>query len=373
MATQTVDFSTIETVTKDGFPLSQVVLDGVTMWTSAYLGQFWTLQDESYYGEDPDQRAGDFLLTDLDATRIVSNAPNGILGVYKWGGTFWVREHAHALRPTYMNSAGDRIIGVATNTGNFMEITRTGTTWVTNVDGGVSGVIRHAFLSGDESVFMYGNSLRDWYWQLGIGGTPNFIMDDVRNAACNSNGSVVAFSEDGVTRNGHVSAGEIKVFEGAVGVVPTTQKGAFITGTQEQARLGGWNLADGSSGLAMDSSGDRIAATHYRSVNVYDWDGVSWVLTASLTNDSIFDRATSSLKMSSDGLTIIAQDTGWRVTVYEELEGVWTQVGDDLNAKFPAPPHTFALSYDKSTVLLGSQYDDTNGKDAGIFSKFKMT
>lgn len=366
MAIQTVDFSAIETVTKDGTSLTQVVLDGSTLWTSAYLGQLWTLQDQPLFGDAFGDEVGEWLLTDLDATRIVTNVRNRT-AIYTWSGSFWVQEFFSIWKSTYINSAGDFMILVNPNpiSGDVYTSSRSGTSWSTPaLVGGVTSTERGKFLSGDESVFIYyqsGNN--NWYWSLGVGAGAS-IASGVYNCACNNDGSVVAVNVPNATRNGVANTGEIRVYEGTVGVLPTTQKGAFITGTSTSALLGG---SEGTGSLAMDSSGDRIAATHAGNVRVYDWNGSSWVLTNSLDLGATISR----FQMSSDGLSMLIF-TAAQYFLYEEIGGVWTLAGPTTSIGSPDSYLAAVMSYDKSTVVAGFAFDDTNGINAGVARKFKL-
>lgn len=388
MATQTIDFSTIETVTFDGISLTQYVVDGTTAWTSAYLGLQWQPQDPILYGDSLNDQVGNQMATDLDGTRIMTRyGGSGKFSILTWNGVFWETEFgaigSNNSSPKYwMNSAGDVIIEANPTAstqfgdqdhGRIARYTRVGSNWTldSSVTGGGNNRRvgqRGAFMSGDESVFMYSENNDGWRWRVGFGSVVTYVTTNGINAACNHDGSVVAWNDDSLTRNGFTNAGEVQVFTGAVGQLPTTQKGAFITGTENDARLGGTAVTSSdSSKLALDASGDRLAAYHAGDVRVYDFVINNWVLTNSLGLNNV-----KSFQMSSDGLSMLVTTTGSDGFLYEELTGVWTLAGTTSSIGFQLPSNRYVMSYDKSTVIAGNYTEPTNGVNAGALQKYKL-
>jgi len=116
---QEIDFSNVESVVKDGISLTELVVDGVTIWNSAYLGKLWQQIGSDVNGGD---NGGELAYRDLagfsvsiskSGTRVAVSSPSyvvneplverpnrfsdnstgqnvlGSVTVYDWNGTNW--------------------------------------------------------------------------------------------------------------------------------------------------------------------------------------------------------------------------------------------------------------------------------------------
>src|SRR5690606_6344549 len=87
---------------------------------------------------------------------------------------------------------------------------------------------------------------------------------------------------------------------------------------------------------------------------------------------TVGDRCGSSVSLSSDG-TIVAigvyrsNNLTGHVQVYENISGVWTQIGDDIDAEVAEDQNgwSVSLSSDGSIVAIGAPHNDGNGSNSG--------
>ena len=87
------------------------------------------------------------------------------------------------------------------------------------------------------------------------------------------------------------------------------------------------------------------------------------------------DMFGTSVSISSDGTIVAiggprnfyAGENAGHVRVFENISGVWTQIGDAINgdAAFDAFGTSVSISSDGSTVAIGGPGNDTGGVNAG--------
>lgn len=134
---QEIDFSNVDSVVKDGISLTELVVDGVTVWNSAYLGKLWQQIGSDVNGSGNDQvgygeLAGFSVSVSKSGTRVAVSSPGyvvneplvdketnrfgdnstgqsvlGSVTVYDWNGTTWVpMEIADSRRVSFRGSDG---------------------------------------------------------------------------------------------------------------------------------------------------------------------------------------------------------------------------------------------------------------------------
>ena len=385
MAIQTVDFSTINNVTKDGVALTQVVIDGVTLWTSNYVGQTWQKKGQTLLGDLAGDDLGKSVSLSGDGSRLAVGIIDGGLDVdgavkiYFWNGSFWALEQELVFvntSPTTNSNFGHFVLLSDTGfdlfvietesdnaSGRIEHYQRSGTSWslITAITGATNGDrLGYCGLSlSANNAFVWTTQGYGVYWSssMSLGG----LIDGLSgvNAAINkTDGTVVAINEYNVTRNGFSGAGEIRVYEGAIGVKPSTPKGLPITGTSLNASLGG-----GSSPfqeMCLDAAGDRLFATHANDVLVYDFIGGLWSLSHTITPPV----SPNSIDITSDGLRLAVGATGG-ISVYAENGGVWDLINPSVVTTPMTNPTVVALSDDGTHFAAGDYLDDTNGSNAG--------
>ncbi|MDY2586225.1 T9SS type A sorting domain-containing protein [Winogradskyella aquimaris] len=195
-----------------------------------------------------------------------------------------------------------------------------------------------------------------------------------------SNGNTLAVSSTRNFGNGAYS-GHARVFENVNGV--WTQIGQDIDGENSNDQSGysldlssdGTKIAIGAfknDGNGMDSGHVRV----YENINGV-WTQIGQDIDGELAND-FFGR---SLSISSDGNTIAVgatqnddngMDSG-HVRVYENVNGVWTQIGQDIDgeAAVDISGYSISLSSDGSIIAIGAPLNDDNGVDSGHTRVYK--
>ncbi len=193
-----------------------------------------------------------------------------------------------------------------------------------------------------------------------------------------ADGSIVAV---GAVQHDNVK-GQVKVFENNVGT--WTQVGNSLTG-RNFGDIFGQSVslsADGSIlavGATEDGGGNAKGYVSIYENNAGTWTQVGDDLLGN-TFDNLFGQA---VDLSADG-SIVAigaprnsntTDLSGHVKIYENLSGVWTQVGDDINGQALGDQsgHSLSLSDDGSIVAIGAIYNDNNGKNAGNVRVFETS
>lgn len=417
MATQTVDFSTIETVTRDGLNLNQVVVDGSTIWNSAHVGLFWQQLGLEFNGAAAFDKFGASIAINTDGTRIVIGSPfegNGKVRVYSWNGSFWSLMSGGLLDIGYVslgngNALDPFIIGADVSisgdgntimvgcsneytygSGLVARFTYNGTTW-TRQGMGVFGSIQKGFtyvkLSADGSktiamtvrvgspqvraCIMFNTiDLNTYSFNTAPVEQAAFTVDLSADAAnVNGDGTVVVVSEKLATRNGFTNAGEVRAYN--VSGTSVSQRGQFISGTAQDMELG--------EGVDVDSSGNRIAMTCGAGVRVYDLTGGLWVQ-AGLDITVGVEVATDCV-LSDDGLKLSARFGADGIYTFEWSGGAWGQVGQspvtygsiyELSTFGNKISSSLAISGDGSTLAVGDPFDTSGNNLNGTVEAYKF-
>ena len=242
-----------------------------------------------------------------------------------------------------------------------------------NANGSQSGHVRvYEYLSGD-------------WTQIG-GDIDGEATDDHSgfSLSISSDGSIVAIgaidNDENIAYSGHV-----RVYEYLSG--DWTQIGDDIDG-EAYGDSSGTDLslsADGSIVAigAMNNDGNGAQSGHVR---VYEnISGVWTKIGDDIDGEAVEDRSGHGLSLSSDG-SIVAVGAIWNdgngsdsghVRVYENLLGVWTQIGSDIDGE-AAADHlgangSISLSADGSIIAVGASGNDENGLNSGHVRVYKNT
>ncbi|WP_431108079.1 T9SS type A sorting domain-containing protein [Winogradskyella poriferorum] len=195
-----------------------------------------------------------------------------------------------------------------------------------------------------------------------------------------SNGAILAVSSTRNFGNGAYS-GHVRVYENVSGV--WTQIGQDIDG-EAAGDQSGYSLDLSSDGTiaaigAFKNDGNGTDSGHVR---VYEnISGVWTQIGQDIDGEAANDFCGRSLSLSSNGniLAIGAtQNSGngnqsGHVRIYENVSGVWTQVGQDIDgeAAIDISGYSVSLSSDGSIVVIGSPLNDDTGIDAGHVRVYK--
>ncbi|MGZ0015717.1 T9SS type A sorting domain-containing protein [Yeosuana sp. AK3] len=223
-------------------------------------------------------------------------------------------------------------------------------------------------------------------------GTWSQIGSDINGEASGDRfGSSVSISSDGsivaigaINNDGNdTNSGHVRVYENITGV--WTQIGSDIDGEAINDQLGtsvsissdGTTVATG----APKNDGNGSDAGHVRVFkNIL---GVWTQIGSDVDGEAAFDQSGNSVSLSSDGniLAIGAKSNSGsasgsgHVRVYENITGVWTQIGSDIDgeAAFDQSGHSVALSSDGTVLAIGAPSNGGTGELAGHVRVYKNT
>ncbi len=157
-----------------------------------------------------------------------------------------------------------------------------------------------------------------------------------------------------------------------------TQIGADING-EAANDFNGWSVSLSSDGafIAIGSPWNDVNGTDSGYVRVFqNISGVWTQVGGNINGASNGDKAGSSVSISSNG-SIVAfgafDDFSNYVRVFKNISGVWTQVGANINGEAfdDESGYSISLSSDGSVVAIGAIYNDGNGSNSGHVRVYK--
>src|SRR5690554_170474 len=190
-----------------------------------------------------------------------------------------------------------------------------------------------------------------------------------------ADGSIVAIGapdNDGTGNN----AGHVRIYENISGI--WTQIGSDIDG-EAGGDLSGWSVSLSSNGNIIAIGAPRNDGGGNNAGHVRIYENISGVWTqigSDIDGEAALDQSGWSVSLSSDG-NIVAigghrnsgnakKDSG-HVRVYENLSGTWTQVGDDIDGEALGDQsgYSVSLSSDGTVVAVGAPRNSGNGSMSG--------
>jgi Secretion system C-terminal sorting domain/FG-GAP repeat len=178
-----------------------------------------------------------------------------------------------------------------------------------------------------------------------------------------SNGNIIAI---GAFRNSgsNMQSGQVRVYENISGV--WTQIGNDIDG-EDVGDYSGWSVSLSSSGNIVAIGGlfnNNSSGTDSGQVRVYEnISGVWTQIGNDIDGQMAYENSGYSVSLSSSGNIVaigapsnseIRPNSG-QVRIYENISGVWTQIGNDINGDvdFNQLGYSISLSSDGSIVAIG--------------------
>jgi hypothetical protein len=238
--------------------------------------------------------------------------------------------------------------------------------------------------SNSGHVRVYQNTGGFWT-QIGEDIDGDAIGDGSGNSvSISENGSIVAIGARLNDDNG-VDSGHVKIYENLAGV--WTQIGQDIDGEMADDRSG-WSIELSADGDIVaigspfnDGNGDLSG-----NVRVYEnVDGVWTQMGADIDGETIGDLSGFSVSLSSNGNVLAIGgpvndgnglvDSG-HVRVYENLVGVWTQVTTDIGGEAAGDNsgNSVSLSSDGRTIAIGAELNSgVNGFESGHVRLYNLT
>jgi len=212
------------------------------------------------------------------------------------------------------------------------------------------------------------------------------VGEDIEGEALfDESGTSVSLSADGnivaiggrFNRGGGPESGHVRVYENVAGI--WTQVGQDIDGEGAFGQSG-WSVSLSADGRmvaigALANQGDGgVVSGHVR---VYEHIAGIWTQVGEDINGEVLnDLSGESVSLSSDGSIVAIGsrfndgngfDSG-HIRVYENMSGVWTQVGDDIDGEAERDQSggsSVSLSSDGNIVAIGAIKNDGNGTDSG--------
>ncbi|GGG36967.1 T9SS type A sorting domain-containing protein [Bizionia arctica] len=158
------------------------------------------------------------------------------------------------------------------------------------------------------------------------------------STSLSANGNILAIGAYANDANGPAS-GQVRVYENINDV--WTQIGQDLNGSTSLDQLGlSVSISSDGTIVAMGAPSYTYNDNLSGYVRVYEYVGEVWMqIGADIEGEFISDVFGDSIDLSSDGNTLIIGALGHdingnqsgQVKVYENLEGIWTQIGQDLN------------------------------------------
>lgn len=235
-------------------------------------------------------------------------------------------------------------------------------------------------LSGHARIF---ENIADVWTQIGddIDGEASNDLSG-NGIALSSNGDIVAI---GATENGGngSNSGHVRVFENNAGV--WTQIGSDIDGEMSSDSSGGSiSLSADGSVLAIGArANDGNGSNNSGHVRVFENMGGVWTqIGTDIDGENSIDNFGSSVSLSSNGTILAVGAPGnngngsnsGHVRVFRNEGGSWTQLGADIDgeAESDASGTGVSLSGDGNTLSIGARFNDGGGKNAGHYRIYDL-
>jgi Flp pilus assembly pilin Flp len=201
------------------------------------------------------------------------------------------------------------------------------------------------------------------------------------SVSLSSDGSIVAIGAPYNAGNG-VNSGHVRVYENISGV--WTQIGADING-EATGDSSGVSVSLSSDGSIVAIGAPYNAGNGVNSGHVRVYENISGVWTQignDINGEAPGDYFGWTVSLSSNGSILAVGaifNTGingaasGHVRVYENISGTWTQIGVDIDGEAVADRSgtSLSLSSDGSTVAIGTPYNAGNGSNSGHVRVYK--
>lgn len=389
MATQTIDFSNVGTVIKNGQYLTSIQLDGVTVWDSSHVGLLWQKVGEVITSGVAGKYSGlDVAIRD-DGNYAAILHSDGDIHYYSYNGSFWALDDVSPgwdsdlfISRSNLNYVGDDLYFLQLMENQFNSNLRDTTLYVQRSGGSltktVSGVYNYMSVTSSGAAWITGNDRLSQ--RISVGSTSINAFDKSSDAPSSGNNPriayssslVVAYGNQAAIRGGINRAGEVQVYDGF-----GNQKGAFIVGESNSLELGKY--------MQISDDGNRIAVGTKYSVRVYDWDGAAWVQNVpDITCNYGGGRALYRLEASAD-LSRIAclfsnnyGNSDSSVVEVFEYNGVSIGIVGGSIASLPFDDNghgvmDLSLTRDGNHLIVGNYRDDQSGQDAGAAVVYSLS
>ena len=334
------------------------------------ISGIWTQIGQSIYVEGDLNRVSIYVSLSSDGNKVVIGAPNtsvnsGQIKVYENVSNIWTQIGQDINGDTMISEHCGSSVSLSSD-GSIVAVGAVG-----NDDNGTNtGQVR-----------VYENVSNIWT-QIGqdINGDEFNTIGSNGSIALSDVGNVLAIGIPSNDDNG-TNSGQVRVYENISDV--WTQIGQDINGEAAGDNSGG-NLSLSNDGniLAIGAIYNDDNGVSSGQVRVYEnISGVWTKIGQDIDGEAAGDNSGSSLSLSNDGniLAIGAlynDDNGvssGHVRVYENISGVWTQIGQDIDGEAAGnnSGSSLSLSSDGSILAIGAPLNDGNGLNSGHVRVYK--
>ena len=194
------------------------------------------------------------------------------------------------------------------------------------------------------------------------------------SVSIDAQGNTVAIGANKNNGNGS-NSGHVRVYGNISGI--WTQIGQDIDG-EAAGDDSGFSVSINSSGsiVAIGAPYNNDNGSNSGHVRVYENISGIWTqIGQDIDGEAISDFSGRAISLSSDGTTVAigadgndgtSSNTG-HVRVYENISGIWTQIGQDIDGESSGDQSGFSVSINSngSIVAIGALYNDGNGNGSG--------
>ena len=194
------------------------------------------------------------------------------------------------------------------------------------------------------------------------------------SVSLSSDGKIVAIGALNNDGNGS-NSGHVRIYENNFGV--WNQIGSNING-EAAVNFSGRSVSLSSDGnvVAIGASGNHGNGSNSGHVRIYEnISGVWTQIGSNINGEAAGDYSGISISLSSDG-NIIAigapnndgnGSNSGHVRIYENISGIWNQIGSDINGEAvnDQSGRSVSLSGDGNTVVIGAPFNNGNGFSSG--------
>lgn len=326
------------------------------------LGGTWTQIGEDIAGEAEDDRSGWSLAISADGGVVaigsdLNNGSRGQVEIYENISGTWTQigediegENFQDLSATSISLSNDGSIiaigaprgdGNGENAGHVKVLENVGSTWVQIGED----------IEGEFEQERSGNSV-----------------------SLNGQGNIVAIGAEQNDENG-TNTGEVKIYENLGGT--WSQMGVDING-EVAFETAGHAVALSQDGniVAISSTSSNANGTHSGHVRIFENLGGIWTqIGEDINGEASEDYSGWSIALSASG-SVIAISALWNdgngndagnVRIFQNLDGVWTQIGENINgeSEFDNSGFSIDISADGNNVAIGAKHNDGNGQSSG--------
>ena len=287
-----------------------------------------------------------------------SGVNRGHVRVYSWDGNIWTQK-------------GMDIDGMVSQdkSGFSVSMPDASTVAIGAIGNGINGSN-----SGHVRVFSWNGS--SWA-QKGMNINGEAAEDQSGFSVSMPDASTVAIGAVGNDGNGS-NSGHVRIYSwnGSAWI----QKGADIDGEVAGDQSGVSVSMSDSNTVAIGSDFNDSNGTSAGHVRIYEWNGSSWVQKGmNINGEAAGDNSGFSVSMPDASTLAIGApnndgngSNSGHVRIYEWSGSAWIQKGSDIDGEAAGDTSGVSVSmYDTNTVVIGSDYNDGNGNNAGhvrIFS-----